>query len=207
MAPCFPTASPRRCWGSGCARNHCGTGLSWHAHQAWSLSAAKLAPAHGIGVPKCEGRQAFTSKREPSANPPNCPNCSIGMKWSRSTLIDAKTQNAPAASPESCATSDLPTPHSRRTKGKFANLSVPVRRYRGMHAPGCSAAWEDAEAAGYTFNFQISSSRGRQGCSVKVQAQNFQDATQFIRQNWPIIERMAREELAKGCRHIELAAP
>ena len=66
---------------------------------------------------------------------------------------------------------------------------------------------EDAEAAGYTFNFQISSSRGRQGCSVKVQAQNFQDATQFIRQNWPIIETMAREELAKGCRHIELAAP
>jgi len=66
---------------------------------------------------------------------------------------------------------------------------------------------EDAEAAGYTFNFQISSSRGRQGCSVKVQAQNFQDATHFIRQNWPIIERMAREELAKGCRHIELAAP
>ena len=66
---------------------------------------------------------------------------------------------------------------------------------------------EDAEAASYTFNFQISSSRGRQACSVKVQAQNFQDATQFIRQNWPIIETMAREELAKGCRHIELAAP
>ena len=43
--------------------------------------------------------------------------------------------------------------------------------------------------------------------AVKVQAQNFQDATQFIRQNWPIIETMAREELAKGCRHIELAAP
>ena len=66
---------------------------------------------------------------------------------------------------------------------------------------------EDADSAGYTFNFQISSSRGRQACSVKVQAQNFQDATQFIRQNWPIIETMAREELAKGCRHIELAAP
>jgi len=49
--------------------------------------------------------------------------------------------------------------------------------------------------------------RGRQGCSVKVQAQNFQDATHFIRQNWPIIETMAREELAKGCRHIELAVP
>jgi hypothetical protein len=66
---------------------------------------------------------------------------------------------------------------------------------------------EDAETAVYTFNFQISGSRGRQACSVKVQAQNFQDATQFIRQNWPIIETMTREELAKGCRHIELAAP
>ena len=66
---------------------------------------------------------------------------------------------------------------------------------------------EDAEAASYTFNFQISSSRGRQACSVKVQAHDFQDATRFIRQNWPIIEAMAREELAKGCRHIELVAP
>jgi hypothetical protein len=28
MAPCFPTASPRQCRGSGCARNHCSTGLS-----------------------------------------------------------------------------------------------------------------------------------------------------------------------------------
>ena len=62
---------------------------------------------------------------------------------------------------------------------------------------------EDAETGVYSFNFQISSSTGRQACSVKVQAQNFQDATQFIRQNWPIIETMAREELAKGCRHIE----
>ena len=68
---------------------------------------------------------------------------------------------------------------------------------------------EDAETAGYTFNFQISSSRGRQACTViaRCEAQNFQDATEFIRQNWPIIETMAREELAKGCRHIELAAP
>ena len=66
---------------------------------------------------------------------------------------------------------------------------------------------EDAETAGYTFNFQTSSSRGRQACSVKVQAHNFQDATQFIRQNWPIIETMAREELAKDCRYIELAVP
>ena len=66
---------------------------------------------------------------------------------------------------------------------------------------------EDAETAVYSFNFQISSSTGRQACSVKVQAQNFQDATQFIRQNWPIIETMAREELAKGCRYIELAVP
>jgi hypothetical protein len=106
------------------------------------------------------------------------------------------------------ATLDLPTPTFASQEGQickpkmsqFDDTGGCMRRDVQPHG-------EDAETAGYTFNFQISSSRGRQACTVKVQAQNSQDATQFIRQNWPIIETMAREELAKGCRHIELAAP
>ena len=90
-------------------------------------------------------------------------------------------------------------------EGQICKRKMSRFGYGGMHAPGCSTAW--GRCGGRGLNFQISSSRGRQGCSVKVQAQNFQDATHFIRQNWPIIETMAREELAKGCRHIELAAP
>jgi hypothetical protein len=31
-----------------------------------------------------------------------------------------------------------------------------------------------------------------------VQAQNIHDATRFFRQNWPMIETMAREGLAAG---------
>jgi hypothetical protein len=59
---------------------------------------------------------------------------------------------------------------------------------------------QDAGTTGYTFNFQISSSGGRQACSVKVQADNIHDATSFFRQNWPMIENMAREGLAAGSR-------
>ena len=39
-ARCFPTASPRQCRGSGYARSHCGTGLSWHDSHQCSLTAA-----------------------------------------------------------------------------------------------------------------------------------------------------------------------
>jgi hypothetical protein len=67
---------------------------------------------------------------------------------------------------------------------------------------------EDTETTGYTFNFQISNSGGRQACSVRVQAQNIHDATRFFRQNWPMIETMAREGLADGPQdRIELAVP
>jgi hypothetical protein len=66
----------------------------------------------------------------------------------------------------------------------------------------------DADTTGYTFNFQISNSGGRQACSVKVQAQNIHDATTFFRQNWPMIETMAREGLAAGSRDgIRLDVP
>jgi hypothetical protein len=55
---------------------------------------------------------------------------------------------------------------------------------------------EDSEAVGFNFHFQIASSAGRKACSVRVQARNFHDATDFFRQNWPTIELMARESLA-----------
>src|SRR6266436_3200034 len=55
---------------------------------------------------------------------------------------------------------------------------------------------EEAETTSYTFHFQISNKGGRQACSVAVQAPNIRDATTCFRQNWPVIESMAREGLA-----------
>ena len=56
----------------------------------------------------------------------------------------------------------------------------------------------DTEVTGYTFHFQISNSGARQACSVQVLAPSLQDATSFFRQNWPMIETMARDGLARG---------
>jgi hypothetical protein len=65
---------------------------------------------------------------------------------------------------------------------------------------------EDTGATGYTFHFQISNSGRRQACSVKVQAETLHDATMFFRQNWPMIETMARNGLANGLQgRIQLA--
>ena len=55
---------------------------------------------------------------------------------------------------------------------------------------------EDSEAVSFNFHFQIASGAGRKACSVRVQARNYYDATDFFRQNWPTIELMARESLA-----------
>ena len=57
------------------------------------------------------------------------------------------------------------------------------------------ATTENAEPIAYTFHFQITNKGGRQACSVKVQAPNVHDATKFFRQNWPMIESMARDGL------------
>jgi hypothetical protein len=66
----------------------------------------------------------------------------------------------------------------------------------------------DRDTVGYTFHFQINNLGGRQACSVKVRASNFQDATQFFRDNWSMIESMAREGLTKPERDvISLAVP
>jgi hypothetical protein len=59
------------------------------------------------------------------------------------------------------------------------------------------ASSECAETITYTFHFQISNNGGRQACSVKVQAPNIHDATKFFRQNWPMIESMARDGLVR----------
>jgi hypothetical protein len=69
---------------------------------------------------------------------------------------------------------------------------------------------KDAETIAYTFHFQITNKGGRQACSVKVQAPNVHDATTFFRQNWPMIESIARDGLDSRSvedRIIKLAVP
>lgn len=56
---------------------------------------------------------------------------------------------------------------------------------------------ELAEARDYIFHFQITNRGGRQACSVRVLAPDICNATTFVRQNWPLIESRAREELAQ----------
>ena len=71
-------------------------------------------------------------------------------------------------------------------------------------------ASEEGETVAYTFHFQIANGCGRRACSVKVQAPNIHDATTFFRQNWPLIESMARDgqgDKAGDGRKIRLAMP
>lgn len=55
---------------------------------------------------------------------------------------------------------------------------------------------DDAEATAYTFHFQMTSGGGRQACSVRVRASGIDDARTFFRENWSMIEPMARDRLA-----------
>lgn len=69
---------------------------------------------------------------------------------------------------------------------------------------------EDAETIAYAFHFQIANNGGRQACSVKVQAPSIHDAATFFRQNWQMIESMAREGLVSRSgddRVIKLVMP
>jgi hypothetical protein len=69
---------------------------------------------------------------------------------------------------------------------------------------------DGAETIAFTFHFQIATKRGRQACSVNVQAPNIHDATTFFRQNWPMIESMTRDGLVSKTgddRKIEMAMP
>jgi hypothetical protein len=72
------------------------------------------------------------------------------------------------------------------------------------------SAGDDAGTTAYTFHFQITNKGGRQACSVKVQAASISDATTFLRQNWPMIESMARDRLlgrSSDDRTIKLVMP
>jgi hypothetical protein len=51
----------------------------------------------------------------------------------------------------------------------------------------------DRETTGYSFFFQIANDGGRRACCVKVDAGNMQEASALFRQNWSIIEGMARD--------------
>ena len=69
---------------------------------------------------------------------------------------------------------------------------------------------ENAETIAYTFHFQITNKGGRQACSVRVEAQSISDATTLLRENWPMIESMARDRLVSTSsddRTIKLAVP
>jgi len=72
------------------------------------------------------------------------------------------------------------------------------------------ATCEGAEAISYTFHFQISNKGGRQACSVKVEAPSIHDATKFFRENWTMIESMARDGMVGSTgddRTIKLSVP
>jgi hypothetical protein len=69
---------------------------------------------------------------------------------------------------------------------------------------------EGTDTTGYTFHFQMANNGARQACSVEVQAANIRDATTFFRQNWPMIESIARDGLLNRPvdeRTIRLAVP
>ena len=69
---------------------------------------------------------------------------------------------------------------------------------------------EGGETIAYAFHFQIANGGGRQACTVNVQAPNIHEATTFFRENWPMIESMARDGLVSkngDDRKIKLAMP
>jgi len=74
----------------------------------------------------------------------------------------------------------------------------------------CRPTSEGVETTAYTLHFQIAINGGRRACSVNVQAANIYEATTFFRKNWPMIEAMARDDLAGtpgDVRTIKLAMP
>ena len=51
------------------------------------------------------------------------------------------------------------------------------------------------ETVGYTFFFQIANDGCRRACCVKVDAENIEKASALFRENWSVIEGMARDEI------------
>jgi hypothetical protein len=56
----------------------------------------------------------------------------------------------------------------------------------------------DGQSAGYTFFFQIANDGERRACCVKVDAPNIHEASALFRENWPVIESMARDGIKTG---------
>lgn len=55
-----------------------------------------------------------------------------------------------------------------------------------------------AHLDGYTFYFQIANDGERRACCVKVDAPDIHEASALFRQNWPVIETMARDGIKSG---------
>lgn len=63
------------------------------------------------------------------------------------------------------------------------------------------------EAAGYTFYFQIANAGVRQGCRVEVYASDPKEASILFRENWSVIESMARAGINRGEGVLSLVLP
>jgi hypothetical protein len=50
-----------------------------------------------------------------------------------------------------------------------------------------------------TVLFEIANGNSRQACSLKTRFSTHHQASRYLRQNWNMIERMARDCLAKQC--------
>ena len=56
----------------------------------------------------------------------------------------------------------------------------------------------EGEQAGYTFFFQIADEGKRRACCVKVGASDMHEASALFRENWTVIEGMARDGIRSG---------
>ena len=93
------------------------------------------------------------------------------------------------------------TSQSRRKKMKIENAfcsgstqikgRTEMRKERTLIRSG-------GESVGYTFFFQIANDVGRRACCVKVDASNIQEASALFRQNWSVIESMARDGIDRS---------
>ncbi|MBI5260399.1 MAG: hypothetical protein HY852_01105 [Bradyrhizobium sp.] len=54
----------------------------------------------------------------------------------------------------------------------------------------------DQATADFKFNFQMTNMGGRHACTVSIKAPSRNEAVSFFRENWPTIEKLAREGLA-----------
>ena len=57
----------------------------------------------------------------------------------------------------------------------------------------------DTEQGQQTVLFEIANGNSRQACSLKTQFPTQHQASRYLRQNWHMIEPMARDCLAKEC--------